>query len=180
IRSAGLPACLLVAALSPLASIAATPDIEVRPRYPTSSTPVLIDLVGHGTDVCAPRRAELAADGREISITLSHGDRCKAASDGYRLPAKPDEGLLRWGGNGVHRIRLFDHGGPGAAKRLLGFQLVEIGQYPLQPARPETGFWWVESGGDFGGDSQGMGLSIERQGGLISVSVMGYDADGEP
>ena len=172
--------CLLFAMLSPLLAIAATPDIQVRPRYPVSSTPVIIELLGHGTDVCVPRAAKLSADGRDVSITLEHGERCKSTTDGYKLAAKPESGLLRWSGNGVHRIRLYDQGGPGASKRLLGFQLVEIGQYPLESARPENGFWWVESGGDFGGDSQGMGLSIERQGDLISVSVMGYDDSGQP
>ena len=179
-RSRYLASLLFAATLWPLAAIAATPDIEVRPRYPTSAMPVLIELVGHGSDVCAPQQATLDANGRDISITLDHGDRCKAASNGYRLPARAEKGMARWVGNGVHRIRLYDQGGPGASRRLLGFQLVDVGQYPLEPSRPETGFWWVESGGDFGGDSQGMGLSIERQGELISVSVMGYDADGEP
>ncbi|MCB1559830.1 MAG: hypothetical protein KDI75_01825 [Xanthomonadales bacterium] len=171
---------LLTLMLIPVLASAARPQLEIRPRNPTSTTPVLIDLIGHGTDVCAPQSASLTADGRDISIVLDHGARCKATREGYRLHARPAKGLLRWNGSGVHRIRLYDHGDPGGARRLLGFQLVEIGRYPLAVARPETGFWWVESGGDFGGDSQGMGLSIERQGDLISASVMGYDADGEP
>ncbi|MEZ5463836.1 MAG: hypothetical protein R3F22_01145 [Lysobacteraceae bacterium] len=173
-------AALLALLLVSLAANATTPDIEVRPRYPSSSTPVLIDLVGHGSDVCAPQQASLEISGRDVSITMDHGKRCTASSDGYRLPARAEKGMPRWPGRGVHRIRLYDQGGPGASQRLLGFQLIDIGSYPLPSARPETGFWWVESGGDFGGDSQGMGLSIERQGDLISVSVMGYNVDGDP
>ena len=61
---------------------------------------------------------------------------------------------------------------------LHAFRLLYVGNDGAAAPRPETGFWWPETGGDFDHAGPGLGMQLEVQSDAISLGVYGYDADG--
>lgn len=152
-------------------------DVHVQPLHPRPWTALGIRLEGLPTDRCTRQAADADRSGSTVVVRLTRGHGC--------APSGPDAGTLkvqgngRWGARGVHRLRVEDDGGPAGAPRVLGFRLVQVGSEP-HTLTPEAGYWWNETGGEFDSAGPGIGLNLERQGDILSVTVLGYAADGRP
>ncbi|MCX7556830.1 hypothetical protein OS187_08350 [Xanthomonadaceae bacterium JHOS43] len=145
----------------------------------TQDDEVYFDVAGIWPDTCPPQLREVSSRGHEIRLTATRETTgCRASPTPYAFfsPALPRDQLLT--GNGVHRVRFEIDGAPGEDPLLAGFALVRAGD-AISGMSLESGFWWAEQGGEFGA-GPGLGLSVETQGSLISLSVMGYGAHGAP
>lgn len=128
---------------------------------------------------CTPRSERVEVDGRELVLTavLPHA----ACADRAAGTADPDADLVftlpaLWAG--VYRVRYEVRPAPGQPARLHGFRLVDLSAPGSDTLRPETGLWWPEAGGEFDRAGPGLGLLMETQAQTLSVTVLGYDADG--
>jgi hypothetical protein len=134
-------------------------------------------VAGTWPDTCPPRLTGFVVEDHDVTLLGARETvGCQPSPTPYSLASAqmplgdllPDEG--------VHRVRLQLEEAPGGRLPLAGFALVTVGPMPAGLAL-ETGFWWAEQGGEFAA-GPGLGLSVETQSGLISLSVMGYDAQG--
>jgi len=163
-------ALFLFAALPAAAFEPARIDLVV-----TEAGQAYFSVSGTWPDTCPPRMTGMAVEGRDVSLLAARETvGCRPTPTPYHLASTQsslDELLPE---AGTHRVRLqLEEDGRSA---IAGFALVNAGALP-GPAL-ETGFWWAEQGGEFGA-GPGLGLSVETQAGLISLSVMGYDARGD-
>lgn len=135
------------------------------------------NVSGTWPDTCPPRLAGIMVEDRDVTLLGARESAgCQPSPTPYSLASArmPLPGLLP--GAGIHRVRLqLDDSADGTRPALAGFALVQVGTTPGLAL--ETGFWWAEQGGEFDA-GPGLGLSVETQSGLISLSVMGYDAQG--
>jgi hypothetical protein len=152
-------------------------DVLVHPPRPRPSAPLGIRLDGLPADTCSRQLAGIDRSGSTVVVRLARGHHCDPAD--VPTDTLTVQGHGRWGGRGVHRVRVEDDGGPAGAPRVLGFRLVQVGNQP-RTLTPEAGYWWNEAGGEFDSAGPGIGLNLERQGDTLSVTVLGYGADGRP
>lgn len=152
-------------------------DVLVQPPRPRPSAPLGIRLEGLQADGCSAQLAGVERSAGTVVVRLSRGRDCDPAAS--PTDALTVQGHGRWGGRGVHRVRVEDDGGPAGAPRVLAFRLVQVGNLPAT-LTPEAGYWWNEAGGEFDSAGPGIGLNLERQGDTLSVTVLGYAADGRP
>ena len=162
-------ALFLFAALPAAAFEPARIDLVV-----TEAGQAYFSVSGTWPDTCPPRMTGMAVEGRDVSLLAARETvGCRPTPTPYHLASTQsslDELLPE---AGTHRVRLqLEEDGRSA---IAGFALVNAGALP-GPAL-ETGFWWAEQGGEFAA-GPGLGLSVETQSGLVSLSVMGYDAHG--
>lgn len=143
----------------------------------TDAEHVYFEVSGTWPNTCPPQLLEMSAQGRELLLLATRETQgCHATPTPYAFSSKvlPREELMPE--PGIHRVRLEINASPGHEPSLAGFALVQP-----EPAESvmalETGFWWAEQGGEFGA-APGLGLSVETQAGLITLSVMGYDEHG--
>ncbi len=134
------------------------------------------NVSGTWPDTCPPRLAGIVVEDRDVTLLGARESvGCRPTPTPYSLASTrmPLGNLLPEAG--IHRVRLqFDESSDGTVP-LAGFALMATGPTPGMAL--ETGFWWAEQDGEFGA-GPGFGLSVEIQSGLISLSVMGYDAQG--
>lgn len=137
-----------------------------------------LDVSGLWPDTCPPQLLEVTTAGHDVLLTATR-ERfgCSPSPTPYAFATQtlPLQELLPAGG--IHRVRLQVEDTIGSAPMLLGFALIQSAS-TASASGLETGFWWAEQNGEFAA-GPGLGLSIESQAGLISLSVMGYDARGE-
>jgi hypothetical protein len=162
------------AALEPAARI------EVRPPVPDAGTALRIAIDGHWPDACTPELESARIDGHEIVLLASlaaancAGEPHPFHIDTAKLPLQD----LKLAANGFYRVRFEVQRDEATPAELHGFRLLYAGNDPDAAPRPETGFWWPESGGDFDEAGPGLGMQLETQAQTLSLGVYGYDADG--
>lgn len=177
-RHALLPTSLLAFALA-LAPAFARAAIEVQPfpPRPAASALLMLDLAGDWPGGCAPAADNAQRDGRTITVRLAPTSGCRASAD--RFAFRVGAGGARWGSSGVYRVKVLGPDAPDGGERLLAFRLVEVG-IANGTAEPEPGFWWNEQGGEFGSAGPGAGVTMERQGDTLAVTLFGYNDRGAP
>lgn len=137
-----------------------------------------LDVAGTWPDTCTPQLVDVLVQDRDIVLSASRESAgCSSIPTPYAFSSESvaTEDLMP--SAGIHRVRLLVEDALRPEPLLAGFALVRGSEAGSSPAM-ETGFWWADQGGEFGA-GPGLGLSVESQAGLISLSVMGYDAAGE-
>ena len=182
---AALAACAAACLAWWPAPAAADDDADLQPlrvvavgaqALPTA--PLRLDLEGLPDAECTPALERVERSDRGIVVRLQQRFGCDASAAQASLRIDPP-GNLGWGNAGVQRVRVEDDGGPAGSARLRGFSLIQVG-VPARTIHPEPGYWWHERGGEFKAGGPGLGLNLERQGDTLSVTVLGYAADGRP
>lgn len=164
-----------------LAAFASAATAYEPPRIALAATDnglVHFDVAGTWPDTCPPQLLDVSAQGRDVLLLATREtEGCHATPTPYAFSstARPREQLLPE--DGIHHVRLQVEGSLERDPMLAGFALLRVGDAAPGLAL-ETGFWWAEQGGEFGA-GPGLGLSVETQAGLISLSVMGYGAHGD-
>lgn len=177
LRHVLFPALLAVALASSAAAAESGVAIEALLPHPAPGVPLRLQLGGLPAEDCVAQVAAVESLDTVMTIRLAQGHGCGgSAPAGSLLVQAPGHA---WSRRGVHRIRVEDDRGPGGAPRLLGFSLLQVGPAP-PTVTPEAGYWWNETGGEFDSAGPGIGLNLERQGDTLSVTVLGYAADGRP
>jgi len=153
--------------------------IEVVPALPDAGTLLRIAVEGRWPDGCTPKLEKARLDGRDLVLQASvPAASCAGAAHAYRIDTRglpPQQ--LQLAANGFHRLRFEVQRGSGPPE-LHGFRLLYAGNDAAAAARPETGFWWPETGGEFDLAGPGIGMQLETQAGGISLGVYGYDGEG--
>jgi hypothetical protein len=162
----------------PAATVArAVVSVDHPLPHPDPGRPIRLSLLGLPPAPCPYRLEQASSAGDTLLLRLAHADGCAAQASGQALAVQPQG--MTWGRKGVVRVRVEDARGAGGTPRLLGFGLVQVGRVS-RTTHPEAGYWWNEAGGDFDRAGPGLGLNLERQGDTLSVTVLGYAADGRP
>lgn len=144
----------------------------------TSEGRVHFDVAGIWPDTCPPQLLDISAQGRDVLLMATREtEGCRATPTPYAFSSTslPRAQLLPE--DGIHRVRLQIEGSLEHDPMLAGFALVRVGD-TMPGLALEAGFWWAEQGGEFGA-GPGLGLSVETQAGMISLSVMGYGDRGD-
>jgi len=170
-----LLAFMLLLLLPALAAAFEPARIVVVPG-PVSATQLRLEVSGIWPDTCTPQLASVSSQGRDVRLlAVRESAGCRSTPTPYAFSTEAFEPQQLLPGEGIHRVRLLIEDADGSSGRLAGFALLQDGTQTA--ATLETGFWWAEQGGEFDG-GPGLGLSVETQAGLISLSAMGYDAEG--
>ncbi|HET6604301.1 MAG TPA: hypothetical protein VFG21_08820 [Xanthomonadaceae bacterium] len=157
---------------------ASPPAVTARPLQPHAGGALLLDIHGEWAEPCAPTGATVQRERYDVEVRLAGGGACAGPVRELKLqPQSLAPKDRRWGGPGVYRVRVFGPERPGGGDRLLAFALLDV-TAGARTADPEPGLWWSEPGAEFDHAGPGLGLSLERQGQVLSVTVFGYDGDG--
>jgi hypothetical protein len=154
--------------------------IEVTPPVPDAGTLLRIAIEGSWPDACTPELQDAEIVDRDIVLraTLPAAN-CAGEAHAYRIDSSKVRPVnLKLRGNGFYRMRFEVQRGAGTAPELHGFRLLYAGNDGNWTPRPEAGFWWPESGGEFDRAGPGMGMQLEAQANTLSLGVTGYDPDG--
>lgn len=144
----------------------------------TSQDLVHFDVAGTWPDTCPPQLLEVSAQGRDILLLATREtEGCRATPTPYAFSSTAQARDRLFDEDGIHRVRLEVEGALENDPMLAGFALVRNGN-AASALTLETGFWWAEQGGQFSA-GPGLGLSVETQGDMISLSVMGYGERGD-
>lgn len=139
---------------------------------------VHFEVAGIWPDTCPPQLLEVSAQGRDILLLATREtEGCRATPTPYAFSSTAQARERLFSEDGIHRVRLEVESALESGLMLAGFALVRNGETPPTLAL-ESGFWWAEQGGQFSA-GPGLGLSVETQGGMISLSVMGYGERGD-
>ena len=138
---------------------------------------IRLEASGIWPDTCTPQLLETLVQAHDIVLSATREEAgCSPIPSPYALATGPFDPAVLAPDGGIQRIRVLVDGANGGAPILAGCTLMALDGMGNQAAM-ETGFWWAEQGGEFGA-GPGLGLSVESQAGLVSLSVMGYDAHG--
>lgn len=145
---------------------------------PVAAGLVRLEVVGTWPDTCTPQLLDVSARGNDVRLHATRETAgCRASPTPYAFTSEAAMPAALLPGEGIHRVRLEVEDAQHPEGFLAGFGLVRI-RDPIAAPTLETGFWWAEQGGEFDA-GPGLGLSVESQSNLVSLSVMGYDARGE-
>ncbi|MEO8672675.1 MAG: hypothetical protein ABI411_15250 [Tahibacter sp.] len=168
--------CPSQAVLPSLTAGSASPEIVVEATSNELGASV-VRLRGIWPTPCLPLIERVTLNGHDLRVDIrSNQSLCSGPSMPFDLAFDPLSQLGHGLDPGVYRVTLLAANGPLAPLQARGFALVEIGK--LSPVRPESGFWWPETGGVAGTDARGTGLSIEVQGESIAAALLTYSAEG--
>jgi hypothetical protein len=136
-----------------------------------------LDVSGVWPDTCPPQLLGMQFEGHDISLSAARETAaCSDIETPYAFSSPSFDTQALWPDGGVQRVRLWVDEGTGTASHLAGFGLISTDK-DLPASTLETGFWWADQDGEFAA-GPGLGLSIERQSDMLSLSVMGYGSDG--
>ncbi len=182
-RTAGLPSRIRrVAALALLALAAPTFAQVAEPGYTigehASAAGWNLSIRGEWPTQCAPALDGVRLDGNDLRIDVrSPLSLCERRPMPFAIELDPALALDRAElAPGVYRVSFYAADGAQAAPKLRALALLERGAPDGAAVVPEAGFWW--SSGDV--DAGRTVLSLEAQGGELSVALMSYDRFGQP
>jgi hypothetical protein len=131
-------------------------------------------------NACVPELEAVEVDGPQIWVIArdtSEARFCGNAVSDYSLDTG-QLGAARLGAAGVQQIHYVVRSSAGV--RLRGFELAAMaGTNDPAPAL-ESGYWWADPGLANAFAGRGIGINIERQGGILSAVLYGYDEAGDP
>ncbi|MBS0440114.1 MAG: hypothetical protein JSS33_11960 [Proteobacteria bacterium] len=135
-------------------------NLAIGGEWPTQCPPVLQSVTLDGND--------LRIDARSVL------DLCARQPTAFSIEVNPTLALERLAlAPGVYKVGFYAAEGVQAQPKLRAFALVDHSLPGAPSIVPETGFWW-SAGAD------PTVLSMELQGGQLSVALLSYDADGQP
>jgi hypothetical protein len=131
-------------------------------------------------NACVPELETVEVDGLQIWVIArdtSEARFCGNAASDYSLDTG-HLGAARLKTAGVHQIHYVVRSSTGL--RLRGFELAAMAGADAPAPALESGYWWADPGlpNEFAG--RGIGINIERQGGILSAVLFGYDEAGDP
>jgi len=135
-----------------------------------------VAISGAWATQCPPTLESVALDGTDLRIQArSVLGLCARAATPFSIEVDPARALDRANlPAGVYRVSFYAADGAQARPKLRAFSLVDHSAPGTAAPSPEAGFWWSTGSGDR------TALSLEAQGGQLSVALMSYDAAGQP
>lgn len=174
---------LLVASVASAAAVAsataAFEPAQIAALTDADTGTTVFEINGIWPDTCPPRLEGIGLRGHDITLHAARETTgCQASPTPYALRSAPLPPPPPGTPPGIRRVHLMVTGlTTDNEPALAGFALVQTDPSPPTMAL-ETGFWWApQEGAEFNGNP-GLGLSLETQGELLSLSVLGYDAQG--
>jgi hypothetical protein len=156
------------------------PRISTVPAQPGPGNPFAVLVRGQWPDGCPVQVDNVVRNGLDITIRVRRntGQACPAVVLPFEVVADP---FLNGGSAaaGVYRVRFEVIGMDGSSGRLLAFELVPVGDAANPGARPESGYWAAEKGGDFDTSGDGIGFDFELQNRFLFVAANVYREDGK-
>jgi hypothetical protein len=144
---------------------AASWSLSINGRWPTQCTPSLKNVSLDGTELRVDARSDL---------TL-----CDHTPSPFSIELNPALALDKTSLDpGIYHVSFYAADGANAAPKLRAFSLVDHSASDAAPIVPESGFWFTANTADVSADRTV--FSVELQDGQLSVSLMSYDAVGQP
>lgn len=174
--------CLLAAAVAApayaqmLAAPAAATLSSHEASVPNAIVPIWsISVEGQWATQCPPVLQSVALDDNDLRIDArSVLELCARQATPYAIELNPALALQRAAlAPGVYRVSFYAADGAQEQPKLRAFALIDRSAPGAAVTNPETGFWSSDGGNR-------TLLSLELQGGQLSVALLSYDADGQP
>jgi len=177
--ASGLLAFAAVHAAEP--ALAAYTIDSATPAAATAQAPVpredwKVAISGAWATQCPPTLESVSLDETDLRIQArSVLGLCARAATLFSIEVDPARALDRASlPAGVYRVSFYAADGAQARPKLRAFSLVDRSAPGSAAPSPEAGFWWSTGSGDR------TVLSLEAQGGQLSVALMSYDVLGQP
>lgn len=154
----------------------ATPAAAAAAQTTSTGDDWKVAISGAWATQCPPTLESVALDGTDLRIQArSVLGLCARAATPFSIEVDPARALDRTNlPAGVYRVSFYAADGAQAQPKLRAFSLVDHSAPGSAAPSPEAGFWWSTGSGDR------TVLSLEAQGGQLSVALMSYDTQGEP
>jgi hypothetical protein len=180
-RGAAFRALAFYALLAGASPSAVADDADIRLSLVATSEhapqlPPILHIAGTWANSCVPTVERTTVDNHNIDIHLrASTDHCAAAVTPLDLKVNPAKAAGREElGSGIYEVRLF-LSQPGGSSELVAFRLLLAGAVDAT-AQPENGFWWSVPTADKAPALAGSGLTIERQGDNLAITLLSYEA----
>ena len=172
-----LALCLLLASFASQAV-----EISVYPPVPRPGSVIRLEVSGTWPNSCVPELDHATVShGRFKVFAKALGIDCQNQPTPFHL-----ETLLgHWiytlmAVSGFYPVEFYVQTQPEAPPHLYAFNVIRADRDSDVRLLPENGFWWVDEDGLYGQAGRGSGLSIDRQGDKMIVTIQSYTADGQP
>ncbi len=165
-----------------VANVATAIQIRVYPPVPQPGSVVRLEVTGQWPNTCVPKLSHASlADGRFKVHATVNGIDCQDEPTSFRL----DTVLGYWNytlmaASGFYPVEFYVQTRPDLPPHLYAFNVIRADRTPTVRLLPENGFWWVDEAGLYGQAGHGSGLTIDRQGNQMIVTIQSYTADGQP
>lgn len=157
-------------------------QIQVNPPVPRPGSVIRLEVTGTWPSRCVPVMDH---------ATIHNGRfRIYAKTEGLDCPPEPTpfhlETLLgHWmysltAASGFYPVEFYVQTHPENPPHLYAFNVIRADRNPAVRLLPENGFWWVDERGLYGQAGRGSGISIDRQGDKMIVTVQSYNSQGQP
>ncbi len=157
-------------------------EISVYPPVPRPGSVIRLEVSGTWPNSCVPELDHATVShGRFKVFAKALGLDCQNQPTPFRL-----ETLLgHWiytlmAVSGFYPVEFYVQTQPEAPPHLYAFNVIRADRDSDVRLLPENGFWWVDEAGLYGQAGRGSGLSIDRQGDKMIVTIQSYGADGQP
>ncbi|MEM6573338.1 MAG: hypothetical protein AAF736_03645 [Pseudomonadota bacterium] len=153
--------------------------VQINPVSDVSGAAIALSVSGQWESTCTPLIDDLRLEGRGLTLLASYetDKACAKTASGYSLSVDLAEYDLSALEPGVHPVSLYVRARGQREARLLGFDLVQLGE--SSAITPETGLWWPEAGGTFETSGPGVGFSLEVQDGEAILMTNTYSDQGD-
>ncbi len=175
-------------AIAPVQAISQTTDMDIQMQLqqpaPASAfvLPWSLQISGVWPTSCLPKLTQINVEANDIRVEArSSKTLCSQQPTPFAFNVNPaaimGQGLLA---PGLYHVSFYTAMGAQAPLKLSGFKLIEAGYSDSASLEPESGFWWPKFDDISISNESGSGLSLERQGTTLIVSMMTYTDTGQP
>lgn len=174
--------CAAMLALAPFPALAAGAEFTVLKGAARSGDSFDLRIEDSWPNSCAPTIEAVEVHDSEIWVIArdtSEANRCSHRATDYSLDTRQlTEAAPELSKPGVQRVYYAVKSSAGL--RLRGFQLIAMDEAPRAAPAIESGYWWSDPAVPNAFAGRGIGINLERQGGVLSGVLFGYDAEGDP
>ena len=159
-------------------------DFTITPKNPKPQEHIFVNVKGEWGNSCVPKfeNVEIVGNHMKMYATTYSKSTCEHKVSSYSLDFKPNDFMRFFLTSEVNYyfLEFYISTDETKIKQLYAFDIIRIQKENDNDLAPESGFWWVDSEGEFGAFGKGSGFSIDRQNDHITVMAQFYDESGLP
>ncbi len=141
-----------------------------------------IEVHGQWPDDCVPRLQRSAIEDAVFKIyTVAGGVKCNKKPTPFHIETTFGHWIYTLtSSSSFYPVEFYVRAQPDAPPQLYAFHVIHAGRNAHTRHVPENGFWWINENDVYGQTGRGSGLSIDRQGDSLIVTLQSYTNNGDP